>query len=150
MRSKIVIGVIAFLMSTVPHGVAMAIWIDSVDVVPSQPLEIDVITFNIFGRASGSPSQVAYSQLSQDGTSLQLDLYVDVGLLPAFSDWTYSKQIQPLPPAAYSLQVRTFDNYHNMLWDTYNVDFTVVPEPCTVALLGIGLPLLRAFSKRKI
>ena len=128
---------------------ATAIWIDSVDVIPEQPLEIDIITFNIFGTASGRPSQVAYDEFSQDGTSLQLDLYVDVGMLPAFSDWTYSKQIQPLPPTTYSLTVSAFGNYSGTLQDTYTVDFSVVPEPCSLIFLGVGLPLLRFFSKRK-
>lgn len=137
------------LLLTAFHGKAKAIWIDSVDVVPSQPLEIDVITFNIFGRSSARPSRVAYDQFSQDGTSLLLDLYITVGVLPAFSDWTYSKEIQQLSPATYSLEVRAFDNYYNMLWDTYTVDFTVVPEPCTLVIVGAALPFFRAFLQRK-
>jgi hypothetical protein len=151
MRNKIIIGVMALLMSMVFQGVAMAIiWIDSVNVVPAQPLEIDVITFNISGGASGTPSQVEYSQLLQNETSLQLDLYVNVGVFQALSPWTYSKQISPLPPEVYNLQVRAFDNYYGTLQDTYTMDFTVVPEPATLAIFGFALPIFRYFTRKKI
>ncbi len=125
---------------------AVALWVDQVDVIPEMPSDTDIITFDIFGTASGDPSHVAYDEFSQDGTSLQLDLYVDVGLLTGFSNWTYQKQIQPLSPATYSLEVRTFDNYHGTPGSTLTVDFTVVPEPATLAFLGVGLCILRAFS----
>ena len=58
---------------------ATSVWIDSVDVIPEQPLETDIITFDISGRASSSPSEVEYDQFTQSGTLLQLDLYVDMG-----------------------------------------------------------------------
>lgn len=141
MKRKIA-KVIALTIMIFSTSTATAIWIDSVDVIPEQPLEIDIITFNIFGTASGSPSQVAYDEFSQDGTSLQLDLYVDVGIFPAFSNWTYPKQVGTLNAAAYSLEVRAFDNYYGTLQDTYTVDFTVVPEPATIVLLSIGSLLL--------
>jgi hypothetical protein len=138
-----IVKIIALLIMIFSTSDATAIWIDSVDVIPEQPLEIDIITFDIFGTASGRPSQVAYDQFTRDGTSLQLDLYVDVGVMPAFSNWTYSKQIQPLQPTTYSLTVRAFDNYSGTLQDTYPVDFTVVPEPATILLLGFGAVLVK-------
>ena len=81
---------------------AQSIWIMDVNVIPEQPLLTDVITFNISGLASRTPSWVEYDQFSQDGTSLQLDLYVDMDFLTAFSNWTYSKQIGALVPGNYS------------------------------------------------
>ena len=128
---------------------ATAIWIDSVDVIPEQPLEIDIITFDIFGTAGFSPSEVEHDEFYQNGTSLRLDLYFNITVLPAFSDWTHSKQIQPLPPETYTLQIRTFDNDYGTLWDTYTVDFTVVPEPVTFVLFGLGLLIVRPLSRRK-
>ncbi len=123
----------------------------SVDVVPSQPLDTDLITFNIFGGAAQGDSRVDYDVFSQNGTSLQLDLYVDMGIGDMVDYWDFSKEIQPLAPGTYDLEVRAFWYGPNTLEYTYTVDFTVVPvpEPCTIILLGFGLPLLRTFSKRK-
>ena len=142
MKRKIV-KVIALTIMVFSTSTATALWIDDVNVIPEQPLEIDIITFNIFGTAGGSPSLVAYDEFSQDGTSLQLDLYVDVGFIPMISDWTYSKDISPLSAETYTLEVRAFDNYSGTLQDTYAVDFTVVPEPATFVLFGLGLLIVR-------
>jgi len=126
------------------------IQIDSVEVIPSKPSDTDLITFSISGRFGYVDSSFVYDQFSQDGTFLWLDLYVHKGMLTSTIPWLHSIQVQPLATNNYILEVRAFDNYSGTLQDTYTIDFTVVPEPCTVALLGIGLPLLRAFSKRKI
>ncbi|MDH4241531.1 MAG: hypothetical protein OEW48_18380 [Phycisphaerae bacterium] len=148
MKRKIV-KIIALTILIFSTSTATAIWIDSVDVIPEQPLEIDIITFDIFGTAGFSPSEVEHDEFYQNGTSLRLDLYFNIAVLPAFSDWTYSKQIQPLPPETYTLQIRTFDNDYGTLWDTYTVDFTVVPEPVTFVLFFLGLLIVRPLSRRK-
>ena len=121
--------------------------IDSVDVVPSQPLDTDSITFDIFGWATRSGSWIDHEQFSQNGTSLQLDLYIDTGEGMDISNWTYSKLIQPLPPATYSLEVRAFDYWYGTLDDTHTVDFTVTPEPGTLTIFGFALPFFRAFLR---
>lgn len=123
---------------------ATTVWIDSVNIIPEQPFETDIITFNIAGKASTAPSWVEYDLFSQNETLLQLDLYIELGVLYTPSNWTYSKQISPLHPEVYSLQVRAFDNYDGTLQDIYNVDFTVVPEPASIVLFGIvGLLMAR-------
>ncbi len=127
---------------------AQSIWIMDVNVIPEQPLLTDVITFNISGLASRTPSWVEYDQFSQDGTSLQLDLYVDMDFLTAFSNWTYSKQIGALVPGNYSLTVQAFSPDWmpgDPLQDTYTTEFAVTPEPATLVLLAIGLPIIRGF-----
>jgi hypothetical protein len=78
-----------------------------------------------------------------------LDLYITKGVLAMPSEWTYSKEIQPLLPATYSLEVRAFDYELGILGDTHTVDFTVVPEPATLTLLGLGVPIFRAFIRKK-
>jgi hypothetical protein len=154
MKIKIFITFVVLLVFACQAS-ATSVWINSVSVVPSQPSDTDLITFNVFGKACQASSWVDHNQFSQDGTSLQLDLYVDYGDETAFSNWNYSKQIQPLTPATYSLEVRTFDYQSGSPWfgtlqDTHTVDFTVTPEPSTFAILGFGLPFFRTFLRRKI
>jgi len=154
MKKKILM-IFAVLLIFVCQVSAKTFDILNVDVVPSQPLDTDLITFNISGWAAHAPSFVDYEVYSPNGTSLRLDLYLDVWGLDAESNWTYSKQIQPLVQGIYSLEVNAFDNWTGNPWygtlqDTYTVNFTVVPEPATIALFSLGLPFSAFFAKRKI
>lgn len=144
-----VIGFVALVLGTTHLAMAGAIRIDSVDVIPNQPLNTDLITFNISGQTGYIGSHVEYDQFLQDGTDLQLDLYFDIPMLPVVANWTYSKQIQPLGANNYTLEVRAFNYYNGLLQDTYITDFSVVPEPATFVFLAIGLPVVRAFLRRK-
>jgi len=149
MKKVVKVTALTIIMCFTTSAAATSVWLDSVDVIPGQPLDIDLITFNISGQASNNSSHVEYDQFSQNGTSLQLDLHVDMGMFTAVSYWDHSKQIQPLSANDYTLEVRAFDYKLGTLQDTYTVDFTVTPEPATLVLLTLGLPLLRAFSRRK-
>jgi hypothetical protein len=152
MKTKIlatILLIIFFVFVGQPAVMGVSLQIDSVDVIPYQPLETDIITFNISGWAATSPSQVEYDLFSQNGTSLQLDLYIERGVLYTPSNWTYSKQISPLPSDVYNLQVRAFDFIDGTLQDTYNVDFTVVPEPSTLTIFVFALSFFRNFHRRK-
>jgi len=151
MKKKILM-IFAVLLVIVFHSNVLADNITSVTVVPSQPLNTDLITFNISGTAASTPSWVASDIFSQNGTSLQLDLYVDMGYGQAFSNWNYSKQIQPLAVGTYSLEVRELygkldSPFYGMLLDTDNTSFTVTPEPASAVMLGIGAIFLA--SRRK-
>jgi hypothetical protein len=135
--------IILFVFLGQPSAMGVSLQIDSVDVIPNQPLDTDIITFNISGWAATSPSGVESDLFSQNGTSLQLDLYIERGIQYSLSNWTYSKQISPLPSDVYNLQVRAFDFIDGTLQDTYNVDFTVVPEPATFVLFLVGAGIIR-------
>jgi hypothetical protein len=151
MRTKTeatILFVVLFVFVCQPTTMGI-VGITSVDVIPNQPLETDIITFNISGGASSMPSWVEYDQFSQNGTSLRLDLYIDRGFFQMVSNWTYSRQISPLPPDVYNLQVRAFDYQFGTLDDTYNVDFAVVPEPGTLAIFAFALPIFRYRLRRK-
>ena len=148
-RNSAKILTLTIIMCFSTSAAATSVWIDSVDVIPEQPLEIDIITFDIAGRASRGDGHMEYDQFTQDGTSLQLDLYVDMGILFVISDWTHSKDISPLSAETYTLEVRAFDYQLGTLQDTYTVDFTVVPEPATFVLFGLGLLIVRPLSRRK-
>ena len=136
--------VVLFVLVCQPTTMGVTIWIDDVDLIPSQPSDSDLITFSISGTAGYGWPYVVYDQFLQNGTSLRLDLYIEMGNLTIISPWTYSKQIQPLAANNYALEVRTFDyDQPGTLQDTYNVDFTVVPEPATLLLLGLGTMFVR-------
>ena len=127
---------------------AQSIWIMDVNVIPEQPLLTDTITINLSGWASNTPSWVEYDQFSQNGTSLQLDLHIDMGNWDTLSQWSYAKQIGSLVPGTYSLTVQAFVPIwfpNGPLQDTYTTEFTVTPEPTTLVLLAIGLPIIRGF-----
>jgi hypothetical protein len=147
-KNKIVKIIALTIMIFSTSAAATSIWIDSVDLIPEQPLETDIIMFNISGT-SGYPAQVASEHFSKIGTSLQLDLYIDLAVFPVVSNWAHSTEILPLTIDAYTLEVRAFDNYSGILQDTYNLDFTVVPEPVTFALFGLGILIVRPLLRRK-
>jgi hypothetical protein len=129
----------------------LTVWINDVEIIPTQPSDIDMIRLNISGQASGFPSRVAFGNFSQNGTSLQLDLHLDIGMLTMVSEWMYSKEMQALAPATYSMEVRAFANYDGTLQDTYpTVYLTVVPEPAALTLLGIALPFIRVRRTKEV
>jgi hypothetical protein len=126
--------------------------ISDVIVIPSQPLDVDVITLDVSGSASSGNSHIVSSLFQQDENHLTLDLTIDMGVLPVISYWSHSEQIGTLVPDTYTATVRLFYPYAlpgEELQDTYITEFTVIPEPGTLAIFSFGLPLLRAFSKRK-
>ena len=150
MKRKIVIIIAAMVLANSASGSPIQIHIENVDITPPEPTILDIINIDVLGSASGSGSQVEYSEFSQDGTSLQLDLFVDVGDLTVPSTWTHLEQLGPFDAGSYSLTVRAFEYQDGTYKDTYPaVEFTVVPEPATIALLGLGLLVVRPVSKRR-
>lgn len=124
--------------------------IDSVNVQPELPGISDIVNIEIDGTANYTPSWVDHYDYSQVLTSLDLDLYVDAGYFTAFSNWSHSQQIGTLAPGDYVLTVRAFNNDEGILRDTYVTQFTVVPEPTTLVLFGLGGLFAKNFINRKI
>ena len=150
MKREIIIIIAAMVLANSASGSPIQIHIENVEITPPEPTILDIINIDVLGSASGSGSQVEYSEFSQDGTSLQLDLFVDVGDLTVPSTWTHLEQLGPFDAESYSLTVRACEYHDGTYKDTYPaVEFTVVPEPTTIALLGLGLLIVRPLSRRK-
>ena len=146
MKKRIGIPIfLAVLFIFVCQVLAGAIRIDSDEVIPNQPLNTDLITFNISGVTGYIGSHVEYSQFLQNETALQLDLYFEIPMSPVVGNWTYPLQISSLEANNYTLEVRAFRYDSGTLQDTYTTEFTVTPEPGTFVLLAIGLPIIRGF-----
>ena len=120
--------------------------ITDVYIIPEEPLPDEIITIYASGYASSAGPQVDYTEFSATGTSLSLDMFFLWGILPVVTSWSYSEEILPLAPGDYTLTLQSFGPpyapYYGRLEDTYITSFTVVPEPATVVLLGMGGVLL--------
>jgi hypothetical protein len=143
--------ILAVLLIIACQASANSVGLTGVSITPSQISNTDPITFNISGWAGHTSSWVDHDVFSQNGTSLQLDVYIDMGDLGAFSYWYDSKPLQPLSQGTYSLEVRAFDAkpgspFYGTVQDTRNASFTVTPEPATLLLLGLGGLILRKRS----
>lgn len=141
MKTKIIIilaiGIAFFVCMT--HSVKATI--TDVYILPEVPKLDDVITISVSGVEPYSGVTITDSMFNIDGTSLGLDLYLKVGILPTPAPWLHSQDIGTLQPATYELTVRTFENSY--VTDTYPLTFEVIPEPSTVLLFGLGGLMLR-------
>ena len=145
----IVAAVLVFVAFVcVTNSAKATVSITDVYIMPEVPAVEDIITIFASGSASQSSSWVDHTEFSMVDTSLQLDLFLDMGNAFMVSYWSYSEEISPLPAGTYTLTVRAFGPsyvppYYGDLEDTYTVDFTVVPEPATFLFLVMGIVAVR-------
>ncbi len=149
MKTKIAMIIAAMVLVSSASGSPIVIYIEDVDITPQVPSMWDMVNINVLGGASGSGSQVEYSEFSQNGTSLQLDLFVDVGILTIPSTWSHLEQVGPFAAESYSLTVHAFEYQDGTLKDTYTKDFVVTPEPSSVFLFGLGALIIQRRKLRR-
>ena len=146
MKRKIV-KIIAFIVVVTLASADATI--TDVSIVPSLPTPLDVISIDTSGVEGTGAVFVTDTDFRQNGTLLELDIFLDVGVYAVVTPWSHTEDIGTLNAGAYSLTVRAFDNYSGTLQDTYTVDFTVVPEPVVDAEIDIDPDTLNLASKGK-
>ncbi len=150
MKTKIIFTMLGVLLCYI--GLAQAT-ITNVQITPEEPTPLDPITILVSGGEGRGPVQITSTNFDFDviSNSLTLDISLGVGPYTVVTPWSHSEAIGTLPQGSYDFTVRTFDYYHGTLLGTYpTVYFTVVPEPSTLAIFGVALPIFRYFTRRKI
>ena len=129
-KGKIFVVIICFglFFCLINEATAVLINITDVNIIPDEPNEEDIITIVVSGSASQSSSIFEYSNFSKVGTSLHLDLFIDLGIADTPSTWSHAEEIGTLPPGTYTLTTRTFYFPTGDLKDTRITEFTVLPE----------------------
>ena len=125
--------------------------ITDVNIVPTIPAISDSISIMAYGVEGSGGVEINDTVFTIDGYSLQLDMYLNVGICQVATPWSYTEDIGILAAGSYELIVNRYlpSYFPPPIIHSYTTDFTVVPEPGTLAIFGFGLPLLRAFSRRK-
>jgi len=135
-----------FLSSVLVVSIVFPLQASITDVViqPATPTLNDDISLLIDGVESGGVAIVGYS-FTIDGASIELDIDFQETVLTVVTPWSHSENIGLLPIGTYDITVNALFNFNPSLNDTYLTSFEVVPEPTTLALLGLG----GLFSRRR-
>jgi len=112
---------------------------------PLEPTSYDPITIHVSGEAGYSPVWVNTLDFRANGNNLELDLSVTTGPYAMVAPWSYSENIGYLSSGVYDIKVNAI--YSPATIETCATTFEVIPEPASLLLLVIGLPLLRKTSR---
>ena len=108
-----------------------------VTIEPEEPMETDIISIFVSGEDTCSVS-VTDSFLIIEGSSVELDIYLNVGMMPVVTPWIHTEEIGYLSSGIYELTVNSVYDDIFPDPDNYVTTFEVIPEPATVLLFGIG------------
>ncbi|MCK5001326.1 MAG: PEP-CTERM sorting domain-containing protein [Anaerohalosphaera sp.] len=153
LRFLIVIAILMALPATM-IDCAKAVTVDIVDIDPINPTDADIIKLTSSGWI-GYAYDIEFIDGSSNisGNSIELDFFFydsnpTGNRFPVAVEWSQTVDIAPLSPGTYDLTSTTWISYNPLLTNyqlsqTYSTSFTVVPEPTTVLILGMGGLLLR-------
>ena len=117
--------------------------ITDVFIFPEEPIEIEPITIITSGVENYGGVRINSSSFLIDGTSLELDIFLDLGRLDVLTPWSYSEDIGTLLMGSYDLMVNTINELEPEFNDSYYTTFEVTPEPASILLFGVGAMFLR-------
>lgn len=124
--------------------------VTEVDIQPIEPTNIEVITIVVSGGEGAGPVWITDSVFQVEGTSLELDIFIEVGPFDVITPWSHSEIIGTLPVGSYDLAVTAHADYGSHIeTDTYLISFTVVPGPVIEAAIEIRPKTLNLQSKGK-
>lgn len=122
--------------------------ITDVEIIPEEPTMEDIISIVTSGEEGSGAVFVTETDFRTDGTSLELDIFLDVGVFPAITPWSHTEDIGMLPVGTYDLDVRTI--VYSNVTDTYFKTFQVVPEPSIALLICLGAACVRQIKYKKL
>jgi hypothetical protein len=113
--------------------------ITGVTIFPENPLETDLISFDIFGTQPTGSVTVTDTAYSISENEITMDLFLNVGFAQWATPWDYTYDVGLLSAGTYDLTVNTIIADHPSANDTFTTSFEVIPEPTTFLLVGTGL-----------
>jgi len=144
MKNGFICVTIVLLMG---QSASASVSISGVSIIPPDPTPSNRITIDVWGMSSYNFAGLDMTQFTAVNHDLKLDIYCAEGSLPIFDNWSHSERVGRFSAGSYELTVRAYSadkpSYEYVLNDTYQTSFTVIPEPTTILLLGLGAVMLR-------
>ena len=123
--------------------------ISDVQISPSSPTVLDLITIEAQGYMPSGAIHFDESVFSANAFSLELNIYYTDRIGSAIpKDWFHNEEIGALPQGNFDLLVqgywRSSAEANYILHDSFSTTFEVIPEPFTFAFLALGGLIIRA------